>query len=146
MSLDCLPLIFPLSLLLSFFSPPLLSPFFPPSLHIPFSHPLFSPFFFLSFSHSSAPFVIFLFSSSPPPLSSLLSPPLPLPQLAKTQFMQNQDPLDASLFYLAMKKKTLLKGLFRYVYAHSPSRALLAPALVCKYRIRGKPGRSCHMW
>ena len=107
MSLDSLPLTFPLSLLLSF-SPHLLFPFFL-LLDTPFFRPFLSPFFFLS-SHSSASFVLF-----PYPLLPLL-PSLPLPQLAKTQFMQNQDPLDASLFYLAMKKKTLLKGLFRYVY------------------------------
>lgn len=27
--------------------------------------------------------------------------------------MRNQEPLDAGLFYLAMKKQSLLKGLFR---------------------------------
>ncbi|CAI7996408.1 DmX-like protein 2 [Geodia barretti] len=36
-------------------------------------------------------------------------------RLAKTQFMAKQDPLDSSLLYLAMKKKSLLKGLFRTV-------------------------------
>lgn len=36
-------------------------------------------------------------------------------QLAKTQFMQNQEPLDAGLFYLAMRKQTLMKGLFKTV-------------------------------
>ena len=39
-------------------------------------------------------------------------------QLAKTEFMRNQDPLDSSLLYLAMKKKSLLKGLFRYMYMY----------------------------
>lgn len=37
----------------------------------------------------------------------------PFLQLAKTQFMTSQNPLEASLLYLAMKKKTLLKGLFK---------------------------------
>lgn len=37
----------------------------------------------------------------------------PFLQLAKTQFMTSQNPLDASLLYLAMKKKSLLKGLFK---------------------------------
>ena len=35
-------------------------------------------------------------------------------KVAKTAFTTNKDPLDAALFYLAMKKKTLLWGLFRY--------------------------------
>ena len=116
MSLDSLPLNFPLSLLLSF-SPPLLSHFFP-------LYPLLSSSLFPLLSSSCPPT-----PPTPPPfrlyylLLPLLSLPPPLPQLAKTQFMQNQNPLDASLFYLAMKKKTLLKGLFRYVYTHSTSDA-----------------------
>uniref|UniRef100_A0A9J2PHZ4 RAVE complex protein Rav1 C-terminal domain-containing protein n=1 Tax=Ascaris lumbricoides TaxID=6252 RepID=A0A9J2PHZ4_ASCLU len=36
-------------------------------------------------------------------------------QLAKAAFQQNQDPLDASLYYLAMKKKNVLTHLFRTV-------------------------------
>ena len=42
--------------------------------------------------------------------SNLVSSPM---QLAKTQFMQKQEPLDASLLYMAMKKKSLVKGLFK---------------------------------
>ena len=40
-------------------------------------------------------------------------------QLAKAQFMEKQDPLDASLLYLAMRKKSLIKGLFRYALSLS---------------------------
>ncbi|XP_022097370.1 dmX-like protein 2 isoform X2 [Acanthaster planci] len=36
-------------------------------------------------------------------------------KLAKAQFQANKNPLDAALFYLAMKKKTLVWGLFRSV-------------------------------
>jgi RAVE protein 1 C terminal len=36
-------------------------------------------------------------------------------QLAKAAFQTSKDPLDAALFYLAMKKKNLLWGLFRFV-------------------------------
>lgn len=35
-------------------------------------------------------------------------------QVAKSQFQAEKNPLDAALFYLAMKKKTLLWGLFRW--------------------------------
>ena len=34
-------------------------------------------------------------------------------RLAKDAFQVNKDPMDASLFYLAMKKKNVLWGLFR---------------------------------
>ena len=34
-------------------------------------------------------------------------------KLAKASFQKNNDPLDAALFYLAMKKKSLVWGLFR---------------------------------
>lgn len=36
-------------------------------------------------------------------------------QLAKAHFQVKQDPLDCAIFYLAMKKKTLLCALFRFV-------------------------------
>jgi hypothetical protein len=36
-------------------------------------------------------------------------------QLAKANFQANSDPLDAALFYLAMKKKSLVWGLFRSI-------------------------------
>ena len=36
-------------------------------------------------------------------------------QLAKAAFQASKDPLDAAVFYLAMKKKSLLWGLFRLV-------------------------------
>ena len=36
-------------------------------------------------------------------------------QLAKSAFQARKDPLDAALFYMAMKKKNVLWGLFRYV-------------------------------
>ncbi|XP_033633785.1 dmX-like protein 2 isoform X2 [Asterias rubens] len=36
-------------------------------------------------------------------------------KLAKAQFQANKNPLDAALFYMAMKKKTLVWGLFRSV-------------------------------
>ena len=36
-------------------------------------------------------------------------------QLAKAAFQASKDPLDAAVFYLAMKKKSLLWGLFRWV-------------------------------
>lgn len=29
--------------------------------------------------------------------------------------MKSKDPLDASIFYMAMKKQSLLKGLFKYI-------------------------------
>lgn len=32
-------------------------------------------------------------------------------------FMKRQQPLDASIFYLAMKKQSLLKTLFKYVWS-----------------------------
>ena len=35
-------------------------------------------------------------------------------QVGKAAFQRNNDPLDAALFYLAMKKKAVLWGLFRY--------------------------------
>lgn len=35
-------------------------------------------------------------------------------KLAKDAFQRNKDPMDAALFYLAMKKKNVLWGLFRY--------------------------------
>ena len=35
--------------------------------------------------------------------------------LAKASFQKNQDPLDAALFYLAMKKKSLVWGLYRSI-------------------------------
>ena len=34
-------------------------------------------------------------------------------QVGKAAFMRNNDPLDAALFFLAMKKKAVLWGLFR---------------------------------
>lgn len=34
-------------------------------------------------------------------------------QVAKAAYKANQDPLDAAIFYLAMKKKSLVWGLFR---------------------------------
>lgn len=34
-------------------------------------------------------------------------------QIAKAAYQTNQDPLDAAIFYLAMKKKSLVWGLFR---------------------------------
>jgi len=34
-------------------------------------------------------------------------------QVAKASYMVKQDPLDAAIFYLAMKKKSLVWGLFR---------------------------------
>lgn len=36
-------------------------------------------------------------------------------QLGKAAFQRHNDPLDAALFYLAMKKKAVLWGLFRYI-------------------------------
>lgn len=33
--------------------------------------------------------------------------------MAKAAYQQNQDPLDAALFYIAMKKKSIVWGLFR---------------------------------
>lgn len=36
--------------------------------------------------------------------------------MAKAAFTQRKDPLDAALFYLAMKKKNMIWGLFRYVW------------------------------
>jgi hypothetical protein len=36
-------------------------------------------------------------------------------KLAKTAFQKNQDPLDAAIYYLAMKKKSLVWGLYRSV-------------------------------
>lgn len=35
-------------------------------------------------------------------------------QIGKAAFQRHNDPLDAALFYLAMKKKAVLWGLFRY--------------------------------
>lgn len=34
-------------------------------------------------------------------------------KLARAAYMQKQDPMDAALYYLAMKKRMLLWGLFR---------------------------------
>ena len=39
-------------------------------------------------------------------------------QVAKSQFTDKQEPLDASLFYLAMKKQNVLKLLFKYAMYH----------------------------
>lgn len=36
-------------------------------------------------------------------------------QVAKAAFQRNNEALDAALFYLAIKKKAVLWGLFRYV-------------------------------
>ena len=36
-------------------------------------------------------------------------------KLAKAAFTANKNPLDAAIFYLAMKKKAVVWGLFRYV-------------------------------
>lgn len=35
-------------------------------------------------------------------------------QVAKAAFQRNNDPLDAAIFYLAMKKKAVIWGLYRY--------------------------------
>jgi len=35
-------------------------------------------------------------------------------KVAKSAFQASKDPLDAALFYLAMKKQNVLWGLFRY--------------------------------
>lgn len=40
-------------------------------------------------------------------------------QLGKAAFQRHSDPLDAALFYLAMKKKAVLWGLFRYAFVLS---------------------------
>lgn len=37
-------------------------------------------------------------------------------QIGKAAFQRHNDPLDAALFYLAMKKKAVLWGLFRYLH------------------------------
>jgi len=37
-------------------------------------------------------------------------------QLAKAAFQASKDPLDAAVFYLAMRKKSMLWGLFRWVF------------------------------
>lgn len=34
-------------------------------------------------------------------------------QVAKAAFQRNNDPLDAAIFYLAMKKKAVVWGLYR---------------------------------
>lgn len=34
-------------------------------------------------------------------------------KVAKTQFNAKQDPMDCSLYYMAIRKKTVLRGLFR---------------------------------
>ena len=34
-------------------------------------------------------------------------------KVAKSAFQANKDPMDAALFYLAMKKKSVLWGLYR---------------------------------
>jgi len=39
-------------------------------------------------------------------------------KLAKDAFQANKDPMEASLFYLAMGKKNVLWGLFRSVHTH----------------------------
>ena len=36
-------------------------------------------------------------------------------KVAKTAFQENNDPLDAAVFYLAMKKKSLVWGLYRSI-------------------------------
>ena len=38
-----------------------------------------------------------------------------LEKVAKASFQSKQDPLDAAIFYLAMKKKTLVWGLYRSI-------------------------------
>lgn len=47
-------------------------------------------------------------------LLDLLIATLVCHQLGKAAFQRHNDPLDAALFYLAMKKKAVLWGLFRY--------------------------------
>ena len=37
-------------------------------------------------------------------------------KIAKASFQKSKDPLDSAIFYLAMKKKMVLWGLFRLVY------------------------------
>ena len=39
-------------------------------------------------------------------------------KVAKTAFAKNQDPLDAAVYYLAMKKKSLVWGLYRYCFIY----------------------------
>lgn len=36
-------------------------------------------------------------------------------QVARASLQRNNDPLDAALFYLAMKKKAVVWGLYRYL-------------------------------
>lgn len=38
---------------------------------------------------------------------------VPFCQVAKASFQRNNDPLDAAIFYLAMKKKAVVWGLYR---------------------------------
>ena len=64
------------------------------------------PTFLLSLLFSRG--IQFLFDAEQFVLSSSFSS-----QLAKALFQSKQDPLDAALFYLAMKKKSLVSGLFR---------------------------------
>lgn len=40
-------------------------------------------------------------------------------QVGKAAFQRHNDPLDAALFYLAMKKKAVLWGLFRCDITHN---------------------------
>lgn len=37
-----------------------------------------------------------------------------LRQVARTSVQRNNDPLDAAIFYLAMKKRAVVWGLYRY--------------------------------
>lgn len=37
-------------------------------------------------------------------------------KVAKAAFQTDKDPMDAAIYYLAMKKKSVLWGLYRYCY------------------------------
>ena len=51
-------------------------------------------------------------------------------QVAKSAFQTKKDPMDACVFYLAMKKKNVLWGLFRYYLKYQTGQNKLSPMSV----------------
>ena len=51
-------------------------------------------------------------------------------QVAKSAFQTKKDPMDACVFYLAMKKKNVLWGLFRYCLKYETGQNKLSPMSV----------------
>lgn len=56
--------------------------------------------------------------------------------LAKAAYQANQDPMDAALYYLAMQKKNLLWGLYRYMEILMWLLHLLLVTFICLLQVQ----------